>query len=57
MAPGPQRGDSKLWRPPWAGSLSAKRNANALLDEPGFPLVAYILTGFAPRQFLRLDPR
>jgi hypothetical protein len=29
----------------------------ALLDESGFPLVAYVFTGFAPRQFLRLDPR
>lgn len=28
-----------------------------LLDESGFPLAAYIFTGFAPRQFLRLDPR
>jgi len=28
-----------------------------LLDESGFPLVAYFFTGFAPRQFLRLDPR
>ena len=28
-----------------------------LLDEPGFPLIAYVFTGFAPRQFLRLDPR
>ncbi len=28
-----------------------------LLEEPGFPLVAYVFTGFAPRQFLRLDPR
>lgn len=28
-----------------------------LLDESGFPAVAYVLTGFAPRQFLRLDPR
>ncbi|MGE4651443.1 MAG: nitroreductase/quinone reductase family protein [Myxococcota bacterium] len=28
-----------------------------LLDESGFPLVAYLFTGFAPRQFLRLDPR
>ena len=27
-----------------------------LLDESGFPLVAYVFTGFAPRQFLRLDP-
>jgi hypothetical protein len=28
-----------------------------LLDESEFPLVAYVFTGFAPRQFLRLDPR
>jgi hypothetical protein len=28
-----------------------------LLDESGFPLVAYVFTGFAPRQFLRMDPR
>lgn len=28
-----------------------------LLDESGFPLVAYLFTGFAPREFLRLDPR
>ena len=28
-----------------------------LLDESGFPPVAYFFTGFAPRQFLRLDPR
>ena len=28
-----------------------------LLDAPGFPLIAYLLTGFAPREFLRLDPR
>ena len=28
-----------------------------LLDAPGFPWVAYVFTGFAPRQFLRLDPR
>ncbi len=28
-----------------------------LLDESGFPPVAYVFTGFAPRQFLRLDPR
>jgi deazaflavin-dependent oxidoreductase (nitroreductase family) len=28
-----------------------------LLHESGFPLVAYIFTGFAPRQFLRLDLR
>ena len=28
-----------------------------LLDNSGFPKVAYLFTGFAPRQFLRLDPR
>ncbi len=28
-----------------------------LLDESGFPLIAYFFTGFAPREFLRLDPR
>jgi hypothetical protein len=28
-----------------------------LLDESGFPTLAYLFTGFAPRQFLRLDPR
>jgi hypothetical protein len=28
-----------------------------LLDAPGFPLLGYVFTGFAPRQFLRLDPR
>ena len=27
-----------------------------LLDAPGFPWIAYVFTGFAPRQFLRLDP-
>ncbi len=28
-----------------------------LLEDSGFPLAAYFFTGFAPRQFLRLDPR
>jgi len=28
-----------------------------LLDDSGFPAVLYVFTGFAPRQFLRLDPR
>ncbi len=28
-----------------------------LLDESGFPMVAYFFSGFAPRQFLRLVPR
>ncbi len=27
-----------------------------LLDHSGFPKVAYLFTGFAPRHFLRLDP-
>ncbi len=27
-----------------------------LLDNSGFPKFAYLLTGFAPRQFLRLEP-
>ena len=28
-----------------------------LLGDSGFPAVAYVFTGFAPREFLRLDPR
>ena len=28
-----------------------------LLDDSRFPLIAYLFTGFAPRQFLRLEPR
>ena len=28
-----------------------------LLEDSGFPLVAYVFTGFAPRKFLRLEPR
>ena len=28
-----------------------------LLDDSGFPALAYVFTGFAPREFLRLDPR
>jgi hypothetical protein len=28
-----------------------------LLEESGFPWIGYLFTGFAPRQFLRLDPR
>ena len=35
----------------------SEREHEQLLDESGFPLIAYIFTGFAPRQFLRLDPR
>ena len=27
-----------------------------LLDDSGFPAIAYLFTGFAPRQFLRLEP-
>ncbi len=35
----------------------SKEERERLLDESGFPLAAYVFTGFAPRQFLRLDPR
>ena len=35
----------------------SEQERERLLDEPGFPLALYIFTGFAPRQFLRLDPR
>ena len=35
----------------------SEQERERLLDESGFPLVAYFFTGFAPRQFLRLDPR
>ena len=35
----------------------SKEERERLLDESGFPLVAYVFTGFAPRQFLRVDPR
>lgn len=28
-----------------------------LQRDEGFPALAYVLTGFAPRKFLRLDPR
>jgi hypothetical protein len=28
-----------------------------LFEEHGFPWLAYLFTGFAPREFLRLDPR
>ena len=35
----------------------SEQERERLLDESGFPLVAYLFTGFAPRQFLRLDPR
>jgi hypothetical protein len=34
----------------------SEQERERLLDEPGFPLLAYVFTGFAPRQFLRLDP-
>jgi len=34
-----------------------ERERERLLKEPGFPPLAYVFTGFAPRQFLRLDPR
>jgi len=35
----------------------SEQERERLLDEYGFPLVAYVFTGFAPRQFLRLEPR
>jgi deazaflavin-dependent oxidoreductase (nitroreductase family) len=35
----------------------SEQERERLLDESGFPLVLYIFTGFAPRQFLRLDSR
>ncbi len=35
----------------------SEQERERLLDESGFPLVAYVFTGFAPRQFLRLVPR
>jgi hypothetical protein len=35
----------------------SEQERERLLDESGFPLVAYVFTGFAPRKFLRLDPR
>ncbi len=33
----------------------SEQERERLLDDSGFPLVAYVFTGFAPRQFLRLD--
>jgi len=35
----------------------SEQERERLLDESGFPKVAYLFTGFAPRRFLRLDPR
>jgi hypothetical protein len=35
----------------------SERERERLLDETFFPTVVYVFTGFAPRQFLRLDPR
>ena len=35
----------------------SKQERERLLDDSGFPKFAYLFTGFAPRQFLRLDPR
>jgi hypothetical protein len=35
----------------------SEQERERLLDESGFPKVAYLFTGFAPRQFIRLDPR
>ena len=33
----------------------SEQERERLLDESGFPKVAYVFTGFAPRQFLRLE--
>lgn len=35
----------------------SEQERERLLDESGFPKIAYLFTGFAPRQFLQLDPR
>ena len=35
----------------------SEQERERLLDESGFPKVAYVFTGFAPRQFLRLEPQ
>ncbi len=35
----------------------SEEEREVLLDDSGFPTVAYLFTGFAPRKFLRLDPR
>ena len=35
----------------------SEQERERLLDESGFPVFLYLFTGFAPRQFLRLDPR
>ncbi len=35
----------------------SEQERERLLDDSEFPLVAYVFTGFAPRQFLRLDLR
>jgi hypothetical protein len=46
-------GETRIYR---AVPVSAQERER-LLDESGFPKVAYLFTGFAPRQFIRLDPR
>ena len=40
-----------------AQAPGSARVRERLFEEHGFPWVAYLLTGFAPREFLRLDPR
>ncbi len=35
----------------------SEQERERLLDESGFPKVAYVFTGFASRQFLRLEPQ
>jgi len=48
-----RNGETTVYRAVPVGGKERER----LLDESGFPLVGYVFTGFAPRQFLRLDPR
>ncbi len=35
----------------------SEQERERLLGESGFPRIGYLFTGFAPREFLRLDPR
>jgi hypothetical protein len=35
----------------------SEQERERLLHDSVFPAIAYLFTGFAPRQFLRLDPR
>ena len=35
----------------------SEQERERLRSAPGFPWIAYLFTGFAPREFMRLDPR